>query len=130
MDIDEVKALSTEMVFNQICSGNDFKGLGSTARYLVMFAAQEADANAQHIWKRSTRTPDKYQLLQGEVSREFTTSILGIDGKSASIKEAVGALIDRVWDAYMDWAKEAKLADLAKADAEQMRSLAGKVSKA
>lgn len=107
MDFEATKIWAGEHVVRALCSGKEFRGLGETARYLVMVASQYADENAKFISATTTRTPASWQAMQEMVSQEFVISILGMGDVKRTPVEAAAHLVDTVWEAYIAWAEAA-----------------------
>ena len=107
MDIDEAKEFAGDHVITALCSGRDFKGLGLLARYLVVAVAGPANENALHISESTTRTPEAFVAMQKKAQEDFVTGILGFGDTKYTPVEAAEILVETVWHAYIDWAKEA-----------------------
>lgn len=120
MDIDEAKEMAAEHVLDSLIGGQSFKGLGPMARYLVIAVAGPANENAQFISKESTRTPDAFSAMQKKAQQDFVTAICGFGEERKDPITAAHDLVEFVWWAYINWAKEAA-ENPAKADAAKMR---------
>lgn len=107
MDIEATKIWAGEHVVRVLCSGKEFRGLGETARYLVMVASRYADENAKFISASSARTPEDWQAMEETVTRDFVIGILGMGDTKRTPVEAAAHLVDTVWDTYIAWAEVA-----------------------
>lgn len=120
MDIDEAKEMAAEVTLDTLISGKDFKGLGPLARYLVIAVAGPANENAQFTSKETTRTPDAFAAMQKQAQQNFVSAICGFGDERKDPITAAHDLVEFVWWAYINWAKEA-LENPEKAEAAKVR---------
>jgi hypothetical protein len=107
MKLEETKIYAADYVISALCSGNEFRGLGSIASYLVMTAAQGANENAQMIFPTFGQSAEEWKQMKITLTEEFVMSILGFGEVKQTPTEAAAHLVERVFDYYIDWAEAA-----------------------
>lgn len=119
MDFAEVVILAQEQVIADLISGKNFRGLGTTAKLLVMTVATPANENAIALMGNKTaRTSELYNELVEDCQKQFVMDILGfstyLDERGLSTtapmtpQVATRRLVEKVYDQYYYWAKLAR----------------------
>jgi hypothetical protein len=124
MDFDEVVIMAQEQVITDLISGKNFRGLGTTAKLIVMAVATPANQNAIALMgEKTARTHELYNELVEDCQKQFVMDILGFGttpietGACAggtvrpgpiTPQEAAKRLVEKVYDQYYYWAKLAR----------------------
>jgi hypothetical protein len=99
--------MAQEYIVNDLISGKDFRGLGPSARTLVMAVASDANENAKILYgDKTSRTDGDFQALSKACQEQFVMDVLGFEGDTYTPQQAARRLVERVYEQYLDWAKQ------------------------
>lgn len=108
MGYDEAVEFAKESVIRDLVSGKNFRGLGPTAKVLIIGLAQPACENAKLGKGRDFSIPEgAFTRMSEEAQAEFVTNVLGIGEDRVDLMTAIEKLVDKVWWFYINTAKEA-----------------------
>lgn len=100
--------MAQEYIVNDLISGKEFKGLGPTARILVIAVANDANENAKLTYgDKTVRTDDGFRALTKACQEQFVMDVLGFGREPFTPQQAAQRLVERVYEQYLDWAKVA-----------------------
>ena len=108
--MEDAVLMAQEQIVRDLVSGKDFRGLGPSAKLIVMAIAQDADENAKIAYgDHTTRTSSDFQALSQACQEQFVFDVLGFDGETFTPQAAARRLVERVYRQYLEWAEKGRL---------------------